>query len=46
MDYKKLWIELIKSIEEASQTNFGKNQIINKMKELELDEARKELADE
>jgi len=42
MDYKKLWLKLLKFYEDTSQTNWGKKQIIEKMKEFELIEARED----
>ena len=41
MDYKKLWLALLLFFKETNQTNWGKNQIMEKMKEMELEEARK-----
>ena len=46
MDYKKLWLQLLIFYKDTNQTNWGKNQIIEKMKELELAEARKVLKNE
>ncbi|MBA7487130.1 hypothetical protein ES707_22692 [subsurface metagenome] len=42
MDYKKLWINLLTILEEGQQTNWGKHQITEKMKQMELTEARKD----
>ena len=42
MDYKKLWINLVTILEETKQTNWGKNQITELMKQMELQEARKD----
>lgn len=42
MDYKKLWIELFKHMEATNQTNWGKLQVLKLMRNMELEEARKE----
>jgi hypothetical protein len=41
MDYKQLWLRLLNALAQG-QTSWGKNQLIEIMKEMELDEARKD----
>jgi len=42
MNYRDLWDKLLRFFFDTEQTNWGKNQIVNKMMELELEEEKRD----
>lgn len=42
MNYKKLWIDLLRLIEDGDKTSWGKVQLVQKMFDLEIEQAREE----
>ena len=42
MNYKDLWIKAVEFFKNTSKTSWGKNELVAKMIELELEESRKD----